>query len=175
MALGTLVILIAVSIFVLSIFDKENSVPKAHQDPNSSEVKPDLRSAPETPPKEQKNIEDAPAPEVESAEGPFREVSTEEDILQQKRPLPAPSKPAESHPAKQILQITAVEETWIKIVIDDQKTKEVTLKPGDQLALEASIGYELLVGNAAGIRMTLNDDLVNLKGKSGQVRSLKLP
>ncbi|MCF8079274.1 MAG: DUF4115 domain-containing protein [Desulfobacterales bacterium] len=177
MALGILVILIAGSILVLSVFDKENTVPKAPPQADSAAAKPaaTVPSEPGQPPKEQKTVETAPAPEIESAQRPSGEVFAEEDILKERAPVSARSSPAESLPEKQILQITAVEETWIKIVIDDEKTKEVTLKPGDQLALEASVGYELLVGNAAGIRMTLNGDTVKLDGKKGQVRSLKLP
>jgi cytoskeletal protein RodZ len=177
MALGILVVLIAGSILVLSIFDKDNTVPKAPPQSDSAAAKPvvavPLES--ELPPKEQENVETTPLPEIESTQRSSGEVFAEEDTLKEPAPFSAPSSPGESLPAKQILQITAVEETWIKIVIDDEKTRQVTLKPGDQLALEALLGYELLVGNAAGIRMTLNGDTVKLDGKKGQVRSLKLP
>ena len=177
MALGIFVILIAGSISVLSLLDKENTVPKTPPQADSDAAKPAaaVPSQSELPPEKQKNVEATPVPETESMPRSSTEVFAEEDILKERAPVSALSSPAESLAAKQILQITAVEETWIKIVIDDEKTKEVTLKPGDQLALEASLGYELLVGNAAGIRMTLNGEMVKLDGKKGQVRSLKLP
>jgi len=177
MALGIFVVLIAGSISVLSILDKENTVPKAPPQADSAAAKSAaaVPSESEPPPKKQENVETTPVPEIESTPRSSGEVFAEEDILKERAPASASFSPAESLAAKQILQITAVEETWIKIVIDDEKTKEVTLKPGDQLALEASLGYELLVGNAAGIRMTLNGDTVKLDGKKGQVRSLKLP
>ena len=177
MALGIFVILIAGSISVLSILDKEKTVPKAPPQADSAAAKPAaaVPSEPELPPRKQEPVETTPVPEIQSAPRSSGEVFTEEDILKEGAPVSASSSPAESLRAKQILQITAVEETWIKIVIDDEQTKEVTLKPGDQLALEASVGYELLVGNAAGIRMTLNGDTVKLDGKKGQVKSLKLP
>lgn len=175
MASGVLVILIAVSILALSIFEKRNSAPQISQQADSSPAEPPVSAEPRLPSEQQEKIEPAPAPEIQSAAEPSGEVFSGEDVFQEP-PLFSPSpSPAGSFPKKQILQITAVEETWIKIVIDEEKTKEVTLKPGDQLALEASTGYELLVGNAGGVTMTLNGDSVNLQGKSGQVRSLSLP
>jgi len=78
-------------------------------------------------------------------------------------------------PEKLILKITAIEETWMKIIIDDQKPNEYYLKPGDQIELEATLGYNLFIGNAGGIRLLLNSESIDVKGKSGQVINLKIP
>lgn len=76
---------------------------------------------------------------------------------------------------KQLLKVTATEETWVKIIIDGKPPKEFTLKQGDVLQLEAETSYNLLVGNAAGIRLSLNNKAFPVPGKPGQVVNLKIP
>ena len=78
-------------------------------------------------------------------------------------------------PEKLILKITAIEETWMKIIIDDQKPNEYFLKPGDQVELKATLGYNLFIGNAGGVQLLLNNESVSVPGKSGQVVNLKIP
>ena len=78
-------------------------------------------------------------------------------------------------PEKLILKITANEETWMKIIIDDQKPNEYYLKPGDQVELKATLGYNLFIGNAGGVRLLLNGESIRVPGKSGQVVNLKIP
>jgi cytoskeletal protein RodZ len=94
---------------------------------------------------------------------------------------PAPQQsppPAEVSPQpteKYLLRIETVEETWLKIIIDDQGAAEYSLYPGDHIELKASKGYNILLGNAGGIRMFLNNDPVAVTGKSGQVVNIQLP
>ena len=76
---------------------------------------------------------------------------------------------------KMLLKIVGVGKTWLKILIDDQSAREYSLKSGDLLELEASSGYNLLIGNAAGVQITLNGKPVKVLGKSGQVVNLQLP
>lgn len=76
---------------------------------------------------------------------------------------------------KLILTIDTVEKTWIKIIIDEQKPREYSLKPKDRLTLEASRGYNLLIGNGAGVYLTLNEKPVNIPAESGQVVNVQLP
>ena len=78
-------------------------------------------------------------------------------------------------PERLILKIAAIEETWMKIIIDDQNPNEYYLKPGDHVELEATLGYNLFIGNAGGIRLRLNNESLEVPGKSGQVVNLKIP
>jgi len=73
------------------------------------------------------------------------------------------------------LRILTVEDTWMKIAIDAQSSVEYSFKPGDLIELEASTGYDLFIGNAAGVQLTLNEKPVKISGKSGLVVRLKLP
>jgi cytoskeleton protein RodZ len=101
-------------------------------------------------------------------------------------PLPAPEKnaatatgttlsPPPPEAQNMTLAISAREETWMKIIIDGGKPKEYTLNSGDRLLLEAEVAFNLLIGNAGGVDLRLNDRPVERPGKSGQVITLQLP
>lgn len=74
-----------------------------------------------------------------------------------------------------LLEINAVEETWLKIIVDRQDPKEYLLNPGDRMELKASSGFNLLIGNATGIYLKLNHQPIAIDGKHGQVVTRKLP
>jgi cytoskeletal protein RodZ len=76
---------------------------------------------------------------------------------------------------KYLLRITAREETWMKIIADNGAPSEYQLSPGEQLELEASSNFNLLVGNAAGVKITLNDKQIPVLGKDGEIINLNLP
>ena len=78
-------------------------------------------------------------------------------------------------PGGYLLQIDVVEETWLKIIADRQQPKEYSLNPGDQMELKATSGFNLLIGNATGIRLRLNHQPIAVEGRHGQVVTLKLP
>ena len=76
---------------------------------------------------------------------------------------------------KLILQITAVEDTWIKVIIDNKDPNEYNLSAGDHMEIEALAGYNLLIGNAAGLVLKLNEKPIPISGKIGEVVSIQLP
>jgi len=76
---------------------------------------------------------------------------------------------------KYSLRLKAIEKTWLKITVDDQPPNEFMLKPGDVLSKEADNEFQLLLGNATGLEIYLNDELVKISGRPGQVKTLKLP
>ena len=82
---------------------------------------------------------------------------------------------AKAIPEKLLLHVTAVEETWLKVIMDEKEPIEYNLNPGDQIELEAATGFNLLIGNAGGIKITLNDIAVSIPGKSGEVVTIELP
>jgi cytoskeletal protein RodZ len=81
----------------------------------------------------------------------------------------------QTRPAKLVLQITAVELTWLRVTSDKKVVKEMTLKPDDRMTFEAEERFDLTIGNAGGVQLTLNDQPLNPPGKRGRVVSLKLP
>ena len=81
----------------------------------------------------------------------------------------------ESAAEKLSLKIFAMESTWIKIIIDEKESTEYQLNAGDEIELEARTGYNLLIGNAEGLKITLDDKPVFIPGESGQVVTMHLP
>ncbi|MBF0449699.1 MAG: helix-turn-helix domain-containing protein [Candidatus Magnetomorum sp.] len=76
---------------------------------------------------------------------------------------------------KYFLRLKATEKTWLKITVDDQSTNEFMLKPGDTLSKEANKEFQILLGNATGVEIFLNEEPVDIDGRSGQVMTLILP
>ena len=202
LALG-LIMLAAIafgSVYVLSIGTRGSHEPSVESLKDTSGAAPqtpppahsaDQRIAPlpEPPPAEKSDTVIEPTP---SAEAPSLPVETSSPTLEMNLPEP-PSSPAaaaassaekppgETPPPsvpvdmKQRLRIDTVEETWIKVIMDGIRTREYMLKPGDHLQLEAEKGFNLLIGNAAGIAVSLNGRTISIDGKSGQVVTLQVP
>jgi cytoskeleton protein RodZ len=76
---------------------------------------------------------------------------------------------------KYVLTLVAVEDVWVKVIIDNQAPNEYNLRAGEHLELTAARGYNLLIGNAGGCELTLNGEPVSIPGKIGEVVSLQLP
>ncbi len=137
--------------------------------PNAPERAPLPGSAPPalstpSPPPEEAPPEAMPNPAMPSATMP--------------EPPPAPEAAAPQAPptaTTQRLVITAVEETWLKVITDGMRATEYMLKTGDLLQLEAEKGFNLLIGNAAGISMALNGKEIPVRGRRGQVITMQVP
>jgi hypothetical protein len=84
-------------------------------------------------------------------------------------------KPAIPRSSKYVLTIAAHENSWVKVVIDQGMASEHKLKAGEQLRLEALSGFNLLIGNVGGVKLSLNNQPVTVPGKRGEVVNLHLP
>ena len=78
-------------------------------------------------------------------------------------------------PAKLVLQIEAVELTWLRLTSDGKIVKEITLKPDERMTFEGEQRFDLVIGNAGGVQLTLNGQALGFPGKRGKVISMKLP
>lgn len=87
----------------------------------------------------------------------------------------APPGEQESPPQKHKLLIQAIDDTWIKMIADGKPREEYTLASGDRLELEALTNFNILIGNAGGVKLTLDDKPVHISGKKGQMLTLQLP
>ncbi|MCS7281665.1 MAG: DUF4115 domain-containing protein [Desulfobacterota bacterium] len=72
------------------------------------------------------------------------------------------------------LVITCHERTWVSVVVDGKEKKEFMLNPKDVVVLNAKEGFDLLVGNAGGIRLILNGQDIGFSGRTGEVKRLRL-
>ena len=74
-----------------------------------------------------------------------------------------------------ILKATIREKTWIRIFVDEQDAKEYIFNLGSHPEWRFKEGLELLIGNAGGISLEFNGELVENLGNPGQVVRLSLP
>ncbi len=74
-----------------------------------------------------------------------------------------------------VLVILSVEDTWIRIFIDDKTPREYSLQSGDRLSLKALSEFHLNIGNATGVQLTLNGKPVEVAGKHGEVVNIRIP
>jgi len=90
-------------------------------------------------------------------------------------PLPAPTAvPARA--AGHHIIVEAHERSWLAVKIDGTTTKEFMLVPGDRVKLAARKGFELTVGNAGGVTLTVDGKRHPPLGDHGQVvRNLHVP
>lgn len=76
---------------------------------------------------------------------------------------------------RHVLKVVAVEPTWLKVMIDGQSARSYDLKPEDRLELEGRRNFNLMIGSATGLRISLNGKPVEIYGSMGQIVSLKVP
>lgn len=74
------------------------------------------------------------------------------------------------------LRVHAVEKTWLRVVIDGERTKDMMLSPNQQAQWEARSSFTLTVGNAGGIEVALDGNVLPPLGRSGEVvRRVRIP
>jgi len=61
-----------------------------------------------------------------------------------------------------VLQAQALTDTWLRVEIDGDKRLELVLVSGKSMSWEATARFSLTVGNARGIRLTLNGQEMSL-------------
>jgi cytoskeleton protein RodZ len=105
---------------------------------------------------------------------PNREIerTTHATITPQTRPAEQ-QKASEPASAKKLM-ITCHERTWISIVIDGQEKKEMMMNPQEILVLNGRERFDLLVGNAGGIKIFLNGKDTGFAGESREVKRASL-
>jgi len=73
------------------------------------------------------------------------------------------------------LDIQAIDQTWIKVVADGTSVSPgETLEPGMTRHFNAENSFRLVIGNAGGLNLKLNDQRVKAIGRIGQVRAIVL-
>lgn len=129
------------------------------------------KTAPEKPMIEEKPPV-APSPPVSATTS----VPEEKPAVEEKQPLvpSAPVTATTSVPEKSLLflRLKAVEVTWVSLQVDDQTGKEMILKPGEDISVQASNRIRMILGNAGGLELNLNGKPLEKFGKSGEVLTL---
>ncbi len=126
---------------------------------------------------EELEIENTP---VENA----RETVQEEESTPEEEPYlsayeeeaPASEEVSDAPPA-QLMTLSAklLERTYVKIIVDDNPPKEFIFQAGANPDWKAERGFEVTVGNAAGIEFIFNGETFNNIGRAGRVKTLHFP
>jgi transcriptional regulator with XRE-family HTH domain len=99
--------------------------------------------------------------------------------LERPKGLPLPISPVEVAEAdytnKHVLEINTIEETWIYLKIDNDLSYSMLLKPGETKRWTAKEGFFLKIGNAGGINIAFDGQMLGAPGKRGHVVRLRLP
>lgn len=120
---------------------------------------------------QQRAAETSPAPASGTA---APSVTASERTPESSRPSPTVS-PATSAGKKHVLSLNAVEKVWVQVILDKADKKEMLLNPGDAVRFEAADSFRLWIGNAAGLKLSLDGKEVAHGGKPGQSLRLVLP
>ena len=99
---------------------------------------------------------------------------------------PAEETPQEQRPVEQnaasesdedalTLKAWVRERTWISICVDGGEPKEFIFQPGARPQWKGTRGFEIIVGNAAGVDFELDGKKMENLGQPGQVVRLSLP
>jgi cytoskeleton protein RodZ len=70
---------------------------------------------------------------------------------------------------KLVLEVEAVERAWVLVQADHDPAQEVMLSPGERVRWSADQKLKLTLGNAGGVRISLNGKLQGPYGGSGKV------
>ncbi|MFC2085420.1 helix-turn-helix domain-containing protein [Bacteroidota bacterium] len=71
------------------------------------------------------------------------------------------------------LLIEALDTVWVR-ALSDNSTSEFILSPNLSKKLYADKNFTLLIGNAGGVKLTLNGNPLELRGKIGEIKNIRI-
>lgn len=136
------------------------------------------------------SVADAPKPMQPPVQQPAVQMPpAQEQPVQQANPQPQtpaanipsaavaakPVEPAAQPRARHNLVINASEQVWIEINSDDKTKRDIIMNAGETQSFRANDIFRIKVGNAAGVKLSLNGKEMGPLGAKGEVVSLTLP
>ena len=103
-----------------------------------------------------------------AAPAPRREARPVE-VLSREEPAAGKSGAAE-RPNSIQLELKLTERAWVRVVADGERVLEDNLEAGFEQTIRADDSVQLFVGNAGGVKVALNGELMQPIGPNGQVR-----
>jgi len=73
-----------------------------------------------------------------------------------------------------VLQVAATERVWVAVDADGKTALQRVLNPEDMETLKAKESFDVTIGNAQGIILTLNGEVLKPLGRRGEVKSVHL-
>ncbi len=71
--------------------------------------------------------------------------------------------------------VEANDQTWVQVRIDEKEARSAMLRPGDKREWTAQKGMQIVIGNAGGVSMRLDDQPIRASREPGRVLRFKLP
>ncbi len=72
------------------------------------------------------------------------------------------------------IKLLATDTTWIKVIKNDSDEEEYILIPGNTKNYNTSDNIKVIIGNAGGLNIFLNDSLLNLSSKKGEIKYVSI-
>ena len=174
--------------FITYRFVEHPSPPGEHPSPAGEQLVEKKRAVLESG-KERRDVEAVEKKEFSPAEGaadlaaavPPRDAERPPEVAKRAGGLttvPAPTAETQEQtvsPDAYELKAVVLEETWVRIQVDNGGPKEYIFQPGARPQWKAKEGFHLMVGNAGGIELELNGAKLKSLGKPGKVVKLNLP
>lgn len=136
---------------------------------------PSSRKTPEMPVQTTKPKKEVSTPYIETKKKvPMPQVGTKKEIsspsLETKK-----ENILKSEKFPHVLEVFATETTWLLVNIDNTNAKEMLLKPGASVKLQAKNVFLLKIGNAGGVKLVFDGKEIGKIGEKNQVIKLTLP
>jgi cytoskeletal protein RodZ len=77
-------------------------------------------------------------------------------------------------PGELVLQVAATERAWVAVDADGKTVLQKVLNPNEVENLKGHDSFDITVGNAQGVVLTLNGETLKPLGRRGEVKSLHL-
>lgn len=122
---------------------------------------------------EEKKEETAQTEETASEEGGALDEKPGAPV--DERPAPDESLVAEPRPGGHELKMVFSQTTWVKVTLDGKTIQQGLFLPGTSETWTAKKRFVIRVGNAGGVRLFLDGQVLDRLGPSGRVVDLTLP
>ncbi len=163
---------VALGFFVLQNLPKTS--PVAPPAPTAESTDQAVRATPDTPPAQSVETTDQAVQATPDTQAP--QVAPPATNEQPAEASPAPAEQGvKPVPEPKKLTIVCQDRTWVRIIIDGLEQKEFMLKPEEVVVLEAKESFDLLIGNAGGVKLFYNGKETGFSGQIGEVKQVRLP
>ena len=110
------------------------------------------------------------------AEKPYEEVRKENQqrYIPETKTESTPEATAVAPADSLTLELISSDTSWIKIKIDDKSVEEFRLFPNTEKTIKAAFNFSMIIGNAGGTKIKLNDKELNFTGKKNEVRYVSI-
>ncbi|MFQ6110856.1 MAG: RodZ domain-containing protein [Nitrospinota bacterium] len=143
----------------------EEAPPQKPSTPPKPVETASARAAPSEKPPSLPEPSERAAPQGVPSEKPSPSPEPLESVPTQETPLEKPSPPE----GVMVLAVKAIEDTWLRVVVDESSQYEVLLSAGNSREWQAKEKFVMTIGNVAGTRVSLNGQEVDLPPTSTNV------